>query len=66
MNKYGVCLVCGSQLEPVLFTEKEEKLVDGHYIETGRYRINVDYLLCENCGHKEAVDGESFAGEWRY
>lgn len=69
MSKYGTCSCCGEELSPVFFTE-EETVMEGpagykHPCPTGRVRKAVDYLVCECCGHKEAVD-DSFDGPWRY
>lgn len=65
LNDTGICPRCKEALEKVLFTEEEEILdKDIHaYIKTGRKRINVNYLECPNCGHRETVD-DSFAGPW--
>lgn len=58
------CPDCGGRMEKVLYTEEEMDYSQGRPRPTGRKRINVDYLLCECCGHKEAVDGDTFAGGW--
>lgn len=62
MAKIFECPRCGETLSPVRFVERE---YNGG-IPTGRARLNVDYLLCDSCGKKECVDGESFAGPWSY
>lgn len=59
--KYGRCPECGCKLEPVWFEEPEDETLytreyGGQRGYTGRYHKAVDYLLCENCGHKECVD----------
>lgn len=63
-NEYGCCCECGYPLVPVWFTEEEYVTKDGMMWKTGRTRRAVDYLLCENCLHKECVD-ESFDKPWR-
>ena len=59
-NKYGLCK-CGSPLTPVRFIEKEYV----HGVFTGRTRISVSHLLCEDYGRSYTVD-DSFDSEWRY
>lgn len=63
MDGEFICAECGGRLEPVMFTERETKIVNNHLIETGRIRLNCDYLLCSCCGNTEAVD-DLFAGPW--
>ncbi|MCM1322852.1 MAG: hypothetical protein NC218_01565 [Acetobacter sp.] len=59
------CPVCGySNMEKDMFTEKEMKSVGGYLIPTGRVRLQCNYLVCPDCGHKETVDDETFAGPW--
>lgn len=60
------CNKCGTQLAFDFFIEKEEVLMKGQFIKTGRKRTNVNYLYCPNCGTIECVDGETFAGNWKY
>lgn len=61
------CKDCGVKLEPIYFREKESYLDSyGHYIETGRSRIAVDYLICPECLKKFIVDGDFGNGEWKY
>lgn len=62
--EYGYCVECGYPLEPVYFEEKEEKIVQGIRIPTGRVRTAVNYLYCPMCGHKEVVD-DTFDEPWR-
>ncbi len=63
MNKFGKCLTCNVDLEPVYFEEKESKLYENTLIETGRVRTAVDYLVCPCCGERFIVD-DSFDGPW--
>lgn len=63
-NKCGNCPNCGELLYPVWFIEKEWDYNQGFAHETGRVRKNVNYLLCEFCGHSESVD-DSFAEPWK-
>ena len=69
MSKYGTCARCGGDLSPVFFTEEEEILEGSpgarYLSKTGRIRRAVDYLVCDYCGHKEAVD-DTFDGPWHY
>lgn len=58
---FGTC-VCGVDLEPVLFIEKE---TDAKGLFTGRVRQAVDYLVCPCCGKRYVTDS-SFDGPWRY
>lgn len=63
LNNFGKCSICNVDLEPVYFEEKERKLYEGAYIETGRVRTAVDYLLCPCCGERFIVD-DSFDSAW--
>lgn len=67
--KYGICKRCGEELIPKFFIEEETVLEGPHpyqsYHKTGRVRQAVDYLFCDYCGVKEAVD-DSFDGPWHY
>jgi len=51
---------CKPMLARVWFVE-EERSKQG--FRTGRIRNAVSHLLCEYCGHKEAVD-DSLDGPW--
>ncbi len=62
-DTFGVCNVCGVELEPIYFIEEEEKLYENTYTKTGRVRTAVDYLLCPCCGEKHIVS-DSFDGPW--
>lgn len=66
IQKYGKYVKCGSELAPVWFEENESKVENGGLIYTGRKRMNVAYLECINCLHKECVDDETFSGLWHY
>lgn len=46
------------------FTEYEEKVINGIKSRTGKHRDNADYLICDECGHKESVDDDTFAKPW--
>ena len=65
-NEFGTCRECGDPLSPSWIVE-DEWLSDNNKncYKTGRTRRNINYLRCERCGHKELVDDDSFAGEWR-
>ncbi len=68
-GRYGNCKICGGELQPVFFIE-EETVMEGppgyqHPCRTGRIRRAVDYLVCDNCGHKECVD-DTFDGPWHF
>lgn len=58
--KYGKCGKCGFELAPVWF-QMEELTKNGY--PTGRVKNAVDYLVCECCGEKYAVD-DTFDGGW--
>jgi hypothetical protein len=60
---YGQCSRCDMNLEPVWYTEREEELVGGVWIKTGRKRKSCSHLLCPCCGNTECVD-DSFDGPW--
>ena len=64
---FGKCPVCGAELEAIWFEEEEEVYEPPiKYIRrTGRKRRNVNYLECPECWHKEAVDHDSYAEDWR-
>ncbi len=64
---FGKCPVCGAELEAIWFEEEEEVYEPPiKYIRrTGRKRRNVNYLECPECWHKEAVDDDSYAEDWR-
>ena len=57
----GYCVICEHPLSKVWFDEPEYK----NHRPTGRYRRAVSHFLCENCGHKEAVD-DTFDGPWAF
>lgn len=63
MNK---CKCCGGKLEPVWYIEKETQYNKSlnTFVYTGRKRQAVDFLQCECCGHKEAVDEDYLAESW--
>lgn len=59
---FGKCCTCGANaLEAVYYTE-QERTIDGHL--TGRVRIAVDYIICNECLSKIIVDDE-FDEPWR-
>lgn len=60
---HGKCGQCGALLAPVMFREKECRVVDGTMMFTGRTRMAVSHLICPFCGREYAVD-DSFDGEW--
>lgn len=60
---FGKCSKCGGKLQPVYFEEKERKVIGGIMTYTGRKRIAVDYLICQDCLRKECVD-DSFDEMW--
>lgn len=62
-SKYGLCAVCGQNLVPIRFIEKEEILEGGVWVKTGRTRLAVSHLVCPDCGHVECVD-DTFDGPW--
>lgn len=64
-SEWGYCPKCGKPLHPVWFFEKEWNYSQGFAKETGRVRKNINYLLCDFCGHYDSVD-DSFAGPWKY
>lgn len=64
MYDFGTCSHCGSELEPVWFTEEEFKIEHGMMYKTGRKRRNIDVLVCPVCLKNHAVD-DTFAGPWR-
>lgn len=64
-NELLKCNKCEVPLAFDFFIKEEEKLIDGHWIKTGRKRTNVNYLYCPNCGKTYCVDGETFAGEYK-
>ncbi len=51
-----VCSQCGHKLIPIYFKSKYEH----------KWRYEIDYLLCENCGKKTIVDCGYGAKEWHY
>ncbi len=53
------CCKCGYGMAMVHYIEQEEVQHSrgGPYYKTGRVRRAVSHLLCEYCGHQEAVDG---------
>ena len=61
-KRYGYCK-CGGQYEPVWFSEKEEKIVNGTRIYTGRKKKACSHLVCSECGNIETVD-DTFDGKW--
>ena len=61
---YGTCDVCGADLIPVFFEDKEIVKEYGVEFKTGRKRIAVDYLQCPNCLKKYTVD-DSLDKKWR-
>lgn len=64
-NVFGKCPKCGGTLQPVIFEEKETKIINGTMIYTGRKRNAVSHLSCENCMKNECID-ETFDGVWHY
>lgn len=60
---YGKCSKCENDLEPVWYTEHEERFEYGLRVKTGRTRTACSHLLCPYCGNVECVD-ESFDGPW--
>ena len=61
MSKYGKCSRCGTELEPVWFTENE---YTKNMVKTGRTRLAVSHLTCKKCLNNECVD-DSFDRPWR-
>jgi transposase len=57
------CPVCGENLEPIWFEEKEYITEKGIRKSTGRKRRACSHLECPQCGHQEAVD-DSFDGRF--
>jgi hypothetical protein len=55
------CKDCNSDLKPVTFLEEERSSTGW---KTGRLRTAVSHLICENCGHQEAID-DSMDMPWR-
>lgn len=55
-NRYGICDECGCDLTAVWFKEKESVLYNGTYVNTGRERNAVDYLMCPHCLKSFPVD----------
>ena len=62
-NNYRECSRCGGKLHPVYFTEKERIIEHGTMGYTGRTRLSVSHLVCEDCMNNEIVD-DSFDGAW--
>lgn len=62
MNMYGNCNICGGNLKPSWFKQQE---YNNYGTKTGRVKNAVDYLICECCFKKFAVD-DSFDGAWHY
>lgn len=61
---YGICDRCCGYLKPVWFTEDEYKITsDGYQYRTGRTRLAVSHLVCEDCLKNFCVD-DSFDGKW--
>ena len=58
------CKICGYILNPVSYIEEERRLEHNHWVRTGRKRYNCSHLECPVCGHKEAVDDDTFASSW--
>lgn len=63
MSMFGECSRCGGTLSPVMFEEKERKIINGNMIYTGRKRMAVSHLVCEDCLSNECVD-DSYDGNW--
>ncbi len=61
---YGNCCYCEAPLEPIWFTEKEYKTINGHLYATGRTRRACSHLFCTECGKNNAVD-DSYDGPWQ-
>lgn len=61
-SKYGTCS-CGGELKPIFFEEEETKIVNGTMIKTGRTRMAVSHLVCDECLRNKCVD-DSFDGPW--
>ena len=57
------CPECGAWLTPQMFVEKE---YDKNNVPTGRTRLACDFLLCENCGHKEITDDDFLVRPWHF
>lgn len=64
MTDFGLCPRCGTKFRPKYFQEEEIEYSQGCQYKTGRTRLTVDYLYCEDCGKKEYVD-VTFDKEWR-
>ena len=62
-NKYGVCDVCGCELEPVWFIEEETKTLQRYMYHTGRKRHAVSHLVCTGCLKNHPVD-DTFDSSW--
>lgn len=67
INKFGNCPHCDTPLEAEWFKEYEWKTswVGGYCTQykTGRWRYNINYLVCPNCLKKQVMD-DTYAGEW--
>lgn len=48
------CPDCGSEMRPDFFMDT---IRDNNFVLICKH-INVNYLYCEQCGHKEAVDDD--------
>lgn len=59
---YGIC-TCGGNLHPIYFREEETRVEYGCIVETGRFRMAVSHLVCENCLRNFTID-DSFDGPW--
>ena len=57
--KYGNCSFCGGKLIAEWFVDKEYK----NGIQTGRERMAISCLFCEDCFKVYTVD-YSFDGKW--
>ena len=60
MEFHGICNSCLVELEPIWYTEEQEKLdLDfKSYVKTGKTRIAISHLICPCCLKNVAVDGE--------
>lgn len=56
MNNIDICGRCGHILTPI-YVKVEYK---------NKWRYEVDYLLCDNCGNKVLTDGDYQASQWYY
>lgn len=56
MDKIDICERCGNILTPIYFKAEYKD----------KWRYEVSYLLCEECGSKIITDGDYEASEWHY